>query len=190
MDFLKKLDYLMEQHKLNKHTLSLSCGVPYTTIDSFYKKGYANAKLSTVEKIANYFNTSIDYLMREEITDPNYGTTKKQLQISVDEKDIIDKYRKTDEYGRETVRFTVDREYKRTKEQHQKEQSTNSNIVEMQKPMTPEETKEAWGFEESARDTYGTKDKYNTNFTPENVEKMKKTLERAKKGEYKNDRHR
>lgn len=121
MDFLNKLNYLMEQHKLNKHTLSLACGVPYTTIDSFYKKGYSNAKLSTIQKIADYFNTSIDYLMRDEINDPKYGVT--ELNINIDEKDIIDKYRETDEYGRETVRFTVNREYKRTKQQQKEDGS-------------------------------------------------------------------
>lgn len=129
MDFLNKLNYLMEQHELNKHTLSLACGVPYTTIDSFYKKGYSNAKLSTIQKIADYFNTSIDYLMRDEISDPKYGVTG--LNIDIDEKDIIDKYRETDEYGRETVRFTVNREYKRTKEQQQKERSVKpTNLID------------------------------------------------------------
>lgn len=76
MDFLKKLDNLMIIHGLNKHTLSMRCGIPYTTIDAWYKKGYSNAKLSTIQKLADFFGVTIDYLMREEITDINYGLTK------------------------------------------------------------------------------------------------------------------
>lgn len=76
MDFLNKLDDLMASHGFNKHTLSMACGIPYTTIDAWYKKGYSNAKLSTIQKLADFFGVTIDYLMREEITDMNYGLTK------------------------------------------------------------------------------------------------------------------
>lgn len=76
MDFLNKLDDLMDSHGFNKHTLSMACGIPYTTIDAWYKKGYGNAKLSTIQKLADFFGVTIDYLMREEITDINYGLAK------------------------------------------------------------------------------------------------------------------
>ncbi len=180
MDFLNKLNYLMEQHKLNKHTLSLACGVPYTTIDSFYKKGYSNAKLSTIQKIADYFNTSIDYLMRDEISDPKYGVTG--LNIDIDEKDIIDKYRETDEYGRETVRFTVNREYKRTKEQSKKP----DNIVEIP---NEEAANNDFVFKEIARDTYGTKQKYKTEINEETTESLKNLHKMGKLGEFNVDDH-
>lgn len=39
MDFLEKLNYLMEKNHLNKNTLSKACNIPYTTIDGWYKKG-------------------------------------------------------------------------------------------------------------------------------------------------------
>lgn len=82
MNFLDKLDYLMDQNNLNKHSLSKISGIPYTTIDAFYKKGYDNAKLSTLKKLANQFSTTIDYLMRDEITDIFYGMHKNALPIS------------------------------------------------------------------------------------------------------------
>lgn len=61
MDFLEKLNYLMEQNNLNKSTLSKSCDIPYTTIDNWYKRGYEGLKLTTLRKLANYFGTSLDY---------------------------------------------------------------------------------------------------------------------------------
>ena len=60
MDFLEKLDYLMEKNHLNKSTLSKACNIPYTTIDGWYKKGYKGLKLTTLRKLAAYFGTSLD----------------------------------------------------------------------------------------------------------------------------------
>ena len=57
------LDKLMEQKKINKRTLALESGIPYTTIDGLYKKGSENTKLSTLMKLANYFGVSLDFLV-------------------------------------------------------------------------------------------------------------------------------
>ncbi len=67
MDFLEKLNYLMEKNHLNKSTLSKSCNIPYTTIDGWYKKGYEGLKLTTLRKLAEYFGTSLDYWASEGI---------------------------------------------------------------------------------------------------------------------------
>lgn len=63
MTFLEKLDCLMEEKSIGKADLSRISGVPYTTIDGFYKKGYKNAKISTIRKIANALGVSLDYLV-------------------------------------------------------------------------------------------------------------------------------
>ena len=46
MTFTEKLDMLMEKNHMNKSELSRISGIPYTTIDGFYKKGSDNIKLS------------------------------------------------------------------------------------------------------------------------------------------------
>lgn len=66
MDFLEKLDFLMDQNKLNKGTLSKACGIPYTTIDGWYKKGYEGMKLTTLRKLANFFDTSLDFWVSDQ----------------------------------------------------------------------------------------------------------------------------
>ena len=38
MDFLQKLDWLMEQRGLNKHTLAQQSGIAYTTIVGLYER--------------------------------------------------------------------------------------------------------------------------------------------------------
>ncbi len=67
MDFLEKLNYLMEKNHLNKNTLSKACNIPYTTIDGWYKKGYEGLKLTTLRKLAEYFGTSLDYWASEDV---------------------------------------------------------------------------------------------------------------------------
>lgn len=64
--FLDILNALMAEKGINKSILSKESGVPYTTIDGFYKKGCDNIKLSTLEKIADYFGVTIDYLLGKE----------------------------------------------------------------------------------------------------------------------------
>ncbi len=64
--FLETLDTLMQTHGLNKNSFSKQSGIAYTTIDGFYKKGYENAKLSTLRQIADFFHVSLDYLISGE----------------------------------------------------------------------------------------------------------------------------
>lgn len=61
--FLITLERLMKERGLNRNTLSKQSGVPYTTIDGFYKKGYDNIKLSTLRQLSGFFNVSLDYLI-------------------------------------------------------------------------------------------------------------------------------
>ena len=55
MGLTDKLDILMKERNINKAELARASGVPYTTIDGFYKKGSENAKLSTLKKLCAYF---------------------------------------------------------------------------------------------------------------------------------------
>ena len=70
MGLTNKLDLLMKEKNINKAELARESGIPYTTIDGFYKKGSENAKLSTLKKICAYFNCSLDYLADDSIDEP------------------------------------------------------------------------------------------------------------------------
>lgn len=76
---ITKLNYLLESQKMNKKQFAEKSNIPYTTIDGIYKKGYENIKLSTLQKIAKYFNVTLDYLIVDEILDINYGKQKRQI---------------------------------------------------------------------------------------------------------------
>lgn len=115
MNFLEKLDYLIEKYNLNKRSLSVKSDIPYTTIDNWYKRGYENLTLPTLKKLSKYFNTSLDYWILDEITDPNYGKTI-GFKVEYEEMEHIKKYRDLDDYGRKTIDMILDRETKRVEE--------------------------------------------------------------------------
>lgn len=113
MDFLEKLDFLMDRFDLTKTSLSQKSGIPYTTIDAWYKKGYEGLKLTTLRKLASYFNTTLDYWFMDEITDPNYGKSK-GFEVDYTEMEHIKKYRALDNQGKKHIDYELDREVQRT----------------------------------------------------------------------------
>lgn len=122
----KNIRYFMNLHNVNQSEVCNILNIPMPTFSD-----WVNAKtyprIDKIEMMANYFGISKADLVEER------NAFKKEENIHFDdvEKDIIDKYRETDEYGRETVRFTVNREYKRTKEQQQKERSVKpTNLID------------------------------------------------------------
>lgn len=69
MGLTDKLDLLMREKNINKAELARESGIPYTTIDGFYKKGAENAKLSTLKKLCSYFNCSLDFLADDNLSE-------------------------------------------------------------------------------------------------------------------------
>lgn len=61
MNILEKLDYLLKINGLNKHTFALQSGIPYTTIDGWYKKGWEKMQLSSLKKMSAFFKVSLEF---------------------------------------------------------------------------------------------------------------------------------
>ncbi len=80
--FLENLSALMKERGINKSTLAKESGIPYTTIDGFYKKGCDNTKLSTLIRLSEYFGVSLDYLINGEVS-----------TLTAHEKAVISAYR-------------------------------------------------------------------------------------------------
>lgn len=74
MNFLNTLDKLKAMTGDNNSTLSKKTGIPYTTIDSFYKKGWENIKLSTLETLCRYFGITLDEIV--------YGEIRERINVS------------------------------------------------------------------------------------------------------------
>lgn len=86
MGFLDKLDKLMKEKNINKSQLAKESGVPYTTIDGFYKKGTENIKLSTLKKLVTYFGCSLDYLADDDVPDDMDPMSKMETSVDAPER--------------------------------------------------------------------------------------------------------
>lgn len=122
MDFLQKLDFMMGKYALNKRTLSQNSGIPYTTIDGWYKKGYEGMKLSTLRTLSGYFNTVIDFWARDEVSDPDAWKTH-GFAVDAQEMEGIKKYRLLDRFGKEAVAEVLNAEYRRYEQAGEEEAS-------------------------------------------------------------------
>lgn len=84
MNFGEKLEYLMKEKGVTRAELSRATNIAYTTIDSILKRNeFEKLKLPMVQAFADYFNTTIDYLIRDEINDPNYGKEETPATITM-----------------------------------------------------------------------------------------------------------
>lgn len=138
MNFLEKLDYLMDKYGLNKRSLSQKSNIPYTTIDAWYKKGYEGLKLTTLRKLNDFFNTTLDYWILDEITDPNHGKSI-GFNVEYEEMEFIKKYRYVSEFspaGVNMVNRILDREYDIATELKEKNNLLKSLQSNSAKPKT------------------------------------------------------
>ena len=110
LKFLRKLDLLMAERDLNKREFSLQSGIPYMTIINFYKKGSENVKLSTLKKIASFFDVSLDYIADDNITDRGRSLTGSNC-FSTDEIAMIQAFRLADDNDKAIVTAALHKYY-------------------------------------------------------------------------------
>lgn len=63
MNIAERLEQLMITRGMNRRQLSIAANIPYTTIDGIFKRSSDNVKLTTMIKLADYFNVTLDYLV-------------------------------------------------------------------------------------------------------------------------------
>lgn len=82
MNLVDKLDDFMERNKISRAAFARNADIPYTTLVNFYEKGTENVKLSTLRKIADYMECSLDYLVDDTI-EQELGLVKVGELVSV-----------------------------------------------------------------------------------------------------------
>ena len=103
MNFLEKIDRLMFDRGINRHTLAAQSGIPYTTIMGLYTKGYDKVQLSTLKRLCDYFGVSLDYLVTEDIPPA--------VVITHEEQSLLTTYRTMNSLGQEEVGLPRAEEY-------------------------------------------------------------------------------
>ena len=104
-----KLDELMAKKDINRAILAKESGIPYTTIDGFYKKGCENIKLSTLRKLAEYFDITLDELLELEKKEPAEFDIS---ELTEDEKIVMYLFQKVPQERRKLLLHQIETELK------------------------------------------------------------------------------
>ena len=110
MNLREKLEFLMSRNNITKKAdLARDLDIAYSTIDNILKRDhFDNVKFSTLEKLCDYFHVDLRYLIKDEITDPNYGLSSlSSSDLSEDEAQLVEDYRSMNDEGKEKVRDYV-----------------------------------------------------------------------------------
>jgi len=96
LEMIQKIEALCKIHNTDVKNMLLACELNRNTIDNM-KKGSAPA-INKIEKIANYFNVSVDYLLgrtdseseiKEQLTDVYLSFAKNAQDEGIDPDDIM-----------------------------------------------------------------------------------------------------
>lgn len=108
MNFLDRIDSLLDERGLNKNQLATLTGIPVSTVYGWYKKGYGSITLPTLLKLSEFFNCSMEYLVN--------GNPASSDRLSSAALDIARKFDQLGEYSQKVITALVDLELKRPRD--------------------------------------------------------------------------
>ncbi len=114
--FTERVKALMEERGISLRELSRGSGIPYTTIDGWFRKG-ADMRLSTLLQLAEYFNVSLDSLAGSD------GGMSPAEQL------MLGRWRRLDEHGQRMVRLTLDEEFARCAAEREREREAATRFI-------------------------------------------------------------
>lgn len=96
---------LCEKNHVTPNKVSRETGISTATLTS-WKQGKYTPKTDKLKKIADYFNVSVDYIMRKEDVewDPESQTVTRSVNLSEEEEYILLEYRNADATQKEMIR--------------------------------------------------------------------------------------
>jgi len=84
LDFYNKIDSLCDKKGVSRRKMCESISLSYNTFNSMLRRQSKNITLDVIESIALYFDISVDYLVRDDIIDVNYGKQSTQSNINIE----------------------------------------------------------------------------------------------------------
>ena len=106
MNLLDKIDYLIKVNGLNKRQLAIKSGIPYSTIDGFYKVGYENMRITTLRALCSYFGVTMDSMAYDD-REIEY-VRDREMSFSSDDAAMIRQYRELDSTQQAMIRASLD----------------------------------------------------------------------------------
>ena len=103
-NFAQRLKSLREENNLLQKELAAKLNISRATLAS-WESGNRTPELGTAEKLADFFNVSIDYLLGR--TDARQSNQQSHA-LSRDELDLLQKYRQLQEKQKDTIHKVAD----------------------------------------------------------------------------------
>lgn len=100
-------EFILSRYK-SIRAFSQEINMPYSTLDSMFKRGLGNASITNVIRICDVLGISVD-----ELSEGRISIKQEPKGISVKETDLLHKYRSVDDRGRQTIETVADMEYNR-----------------------------------------------------------------------------
>lgn len=111
-----KEEILSKYKSVNAFTKQFN--IPYSTLDSIFKRGIKNGGIDTMMKIFGALNLDIESIKTGKLKPNSNKPNENDSEFyTVDEQCLIKKYRTLDEYGKAAVDSILNIEHKRCAEQ-------------------------------------------------------------------------
>ena len=104
MNFLNRIDMLMDHKGINKNQLANLTGIPVSTIYGWYKKGYGSITLPTLLKLSEFFCCTMEFLVNGDEKTSSHSPASLEIAHNFD---------KLDDHGKQIVSAVMDLELKR-----------------------------------------------------------------------------
>lgn len=111
--YYQNFEELCKQRNIKPNKVSKETGVSTATLTS-WKQGKYTPKPDKLKLIADFFNVSLEFLMRNEDVqwNPSEQTMDYTISLSEEEQDLLMKYRKADDTQKEMIRRILAYSYK------------------------------------------------------------------------------
>lgn len=103
--YYQNFEELCKQRNIKPNKVSKETGVSTATLTS-WKQGKYTPKPDKLKLIADFFNVSLEFLMRNEDVqwNPTEQTMNYTISLSEEEQDLLMEYRKADDTQKEMIR--------------------------------------------------------------------------------------
>lgn len=123
MKMINKIEFLMREAGLNRRQFSIKAGIPYSTVDNWFKVDCEKMQLPTFRVLCDFFGVTMDSMAWDD-QEIVYRKDVKMPEITPAERDIIHAFRYLDDDGKGRILNALN--YERSQEKERKKVSEAS----------------------------------------------------------------
>ena len=106
MKMINKIELLMREAGLNRRQLSIKAGIPYSTVDNWFKVDCEKMQLPTFRALCDFFGVTMDSMAWDD-QEIVYRKDLKVPELSGEQRDVAEAYGRADEGIQRGVRLLL-----------------------------------------------------------------------------------